>query len=317
MKIKLFFLGAMLSLLMPSYAEPIFKINTSTVSINQCPIEKSNNVLDLAIVTRGFFVVNKLNDGSEQMYTRYGQFQMNQDGFVVTSENEYVMKITDKTDPDHLSKLQISTDMLPPKATSEAKIAVNLSADAPIGEIADFSMTIYDGVGIEHSLSVMFKKLAFAHWLVNVLVDDTDIGSGQLYFTADGQLEKQDGFHPMKWPVNGSVTNLDILFDGSTQYAGPFEPTRNPRQNGHTAGQIISLSVTADGEIILGYNNAEMVKVEGRIAIAHFTSPGNLEPVFGHSYRASEASGPALIDWSNSKYAILSGALEQESCLLK
>ncbi|KLO21437.1 MULTISPECIES: flagellar hook-basal body protein [unclassified Marinitoga] len=61
--------------------------------MSQGKIEETNNPLDFAIFGDGFF---KIERNSKVFYSRNGEFKRNQEGFLITSDGDYVLDINNK-----------------------------------------------------------------------------------------------------------------------------------------------------------------------------------------------------------------------------
>lgn len=69
------------------------KIGENYVDYSEGPIKETENPLDLALSDRGFFAVEYTNKAGESftLYTRDGNFTMNQRGFLQTQDGDYVL----------------------------------------------------------------------------------------------------------------------------------------------------------------------------------------------------------------------------------
>ena len=86
--------------------------------------------MDLAINGNGFFV---LNDKDNQVYSRAGQFKLDNDNFVVTNQGARLQGfVVDETgvSPEVLTDIQLTRGDLAPLSTTEVDILFNLDADA-------------------------------------------------------------------------------------------------------------------------------------------------------------------------------------------
>ena len=86
--------------------------------------------MDLAINGNGFFV---LNDKDNQVYSRAGQFKLDNDNFVVTNQGARLQGfVVDETgvSSEVLTDIQLTRGDLAPLSTTEVDILFNLDADA-------------------------------------------------------------------------------------------------------------------------------------------------------------------------------------------
>jgi len=183
------------------------KLNSVTQDFAQGNIEFTNNSLDLAINGNGFF---RMSDEGVATYTRAGSFQLDRDGFLVNSSNMRLQGFPiDEAGniTGELGDIQLSTQLIDPKATTAVSITSNLDsreaepsvawptlaekqADAtkifsPFGTTANApaptqfnsstSLTVYDGFGNPHVLAMYFVKTDTANtWEVKVAIDGVE-----------------------------------------------------------------------------------------------------------------------------------------------
>lgn len=316
MRIKSIVVAAALIVSSQLSAGNLYRVAREPLAINQCPITETNNAMDLALMNRGYFVLSKAKKDSELLFTRYGRFLFDEDYNIRTDEGYFLMGVTKKSDAKHLNKLKISTKNLPPKATSKATIEANFPARAQNTDSHFTSMMIYDSLAAEHLLVIEAIKVETGSWKVKISVDEVERGEGTLTFDTAGTLKKQKGLNAIQWPADYGMHELNVDFTSSTQYASPFYVSL-AIQDGYTLGKLMAFDISRDGEIELLYNNGQSRKLRNRIAVSMFTNPGYLELVSNHLYRPTDKSGQPTIHWVNSEYAIISGALEADSCLIK
>ncbi len=188
------------------------KLATVAQQFTQGNISVSNNTLDVAINGRGFFVLS--NNGTAT-YTRNGQFQLDKDGYIVTSGGLNVTGFQVDSAGNvtgALGDLQLNTSDISPQATAVASPVVNLDSrsTAPTGgafpaaltavvpattpptyvqPTADMynsstSTTIYDSLGNPHVATLYFVKLAApvapaaSSWNVRGIVDGGSYNNG-------------------------------------------------------------------------------------------------------------------------------------------
>lgn len=296
------------------YAGNIFKLTKEPLTINQCPISETGNTLDLALMNKGYFVVSHGKKDSERLFTRYGRMDLDQNGYLRSIEGNYLLAVTKKSDPNHLTKIRIPYKNLAPKATSKISIGINFPAMATEGENYTISTTIYDSLSTTHVLTIESSKIVDNTWRARVLVDKINLDEGKLVFNNAGILSKQNGLRHIQWPASYGMQELKIDFKSSTQYGSPYA-IYLMQNDGYPLGTLAGVNITSEGEIYLLYSNGQYKKLRNRIAVALFNNPRFLEPVIGHLYRPTKKSGPSRIHWLNSEYAILSGGLEEEVCL--
>ncbi|RMD68808.1 MAG: flagellar hook-basal body complex protein, partial [Gammaproteobacteria bacterium] len=180
------------------YAAQGIGISTNTIgsgvqvaSINQIfsqgALNFTGNPLDLAINGEGFF---RLNDNGSIVYTRAGIFGLDAEGFIVNSEGQRLTGFQADASGqvgNVIGDLQIPTDDMAPSATSKVDAVLNLDATAAEPAVTPFdpadpqsynystAVTLYDSLGISHTLTLYFVKTANANeWELHATVDGTD-----------------------------------------------------------------------------------------------------------------------------------------------
>ncbi|MFA7317560.1 MAG: flagellar hook protein FlgE [Sulfuricella sp.] len=163
------------------------KVATVAQQFTRGNISVSNNTLDVAINGRGFFVLS--NNGTAT-YTRNGQFQLDKDGYIVTSGGLNVtgFQAVGGVVTGALGDLQLNTSDINPQATTLASPVVNLDSrmTPPTTPLSPFpatltavvpatvpptyvqpttdmynsstSTTIYDSLGNPHVATLFFTK---------------------------------------------------------------------------------------------------------------------------------------------------------------
>lgn len=137
---------------------------------------------DVAIDGQGFFSLR--DDADKLFYTRAGQFVYDQEGFLVSQDGKFVQvrDVNEETGQSFgpLKKVNILDQTDPPTATGDGikegtgvNLKANLDSNTEILDVAiDYdnvrmemynystSITVYDTKGNEHSINVVFRRLA-------------------------------------------------------------------------------------------------------------------------------------------------------------
>lgn len=203
---------------------------------SQGNISTTNNSLDMAVSGSGFF---RLSDNGTISYSRNGQFQLDKDGFIVTSQGlrltgflpNALGQIVATTPTD----LQISTADLLPRQTSTVNAGLNLDARSTIipaapafdpNNSATFnnstSLTVYDSLGSSHVASLYFAKTAANTWNAYLTVDGNMVPAAgtaltPMTFNTNGTLATpttavtSDSFNPTPPPITLAGSSLDAL----------------------------------------------------------------------------------------------------------
>jgi len=315
MKIKSLLIAATLVVSTQVSAGNIYKLTKGPLTINECPIQETNNVMDLALLNKGYFIVSGGKKESELLFTRHGAMSLDRNYYIRTTYGDYLLAVSKKSDPKHLSKIKIPIKNLAPKATTKMNAIINFPAMATESNVYESNMIIYDSLSIAHVVTLKSAKIGPGIWKTRVFIDEIDLDEGTLEFDVSGRLNKQAGLNHIQWPAQYGLHELSINFKSSTQYGNPYA-IMSMLQNGYPLGIPEFMDISRDGEITLIYNNGQSKRMKNRIAVALFTNPRYLEQVSKRLYRPTEQSGSARIHWAHSENAILSGGLEEEPCLV-
>ena len=157
-------------------------VGTMTKSItqqfSQGNIATSSNSLDMAISGQGFFALQAGGNAQQTVYTRNGAFNVDDTGFIVDSNGQFLLgypvdddgAVSDKTLAG-ANKLQLKSEFGAPKQTTTMSMGVNLSSDTPAlpannifdasdpdTYTANSSVTIFDSAGNPQSATVFYLK---------------------------------------------------------------------------------------------------------------------------------------------------------------
>lgn len=307
------------------------KLAAVAQQFTQGNVTVTNNPLDLAISGNGFFMVQG-PDGS-QAFTRNGQFQLDSDGFIVSASNQQLMGYS--VDPitgqvsGTLAPLQIAPTGMA-QTTTEASLALNLDAEAPgiTGAIDptdpdtysySTAFTVYDSLGVEHTLSVYFQKSTTAlTWNMAAYLDGATsaLASTSVTFNADGTLASPTTPVNISAALtNGATTPLAFTLDlaGSTQF-GSNSGVNSVIQDGRSAGKFIGLQIDDFGMVQGRYDNGQTLAM-GQIPLYTFNNPNGLQPIGDNLWLSSAASGSPTPNNPGSGVAgtLRSGAVEESN----
>jgi flagellar hook protein FlgE len=171
-----------------------------TQNFKQGNINVTGNPLDLAISGTGFFKV-QANNG-DNIYTRNGQFTLDNDGMIVNSRGDklqgFPVDAQTGRPSDVAQDITVPRGSVPPAATRSGNLEFNLDARAtPIDPSLTFdpanlntfnnstSISVFDELGGAHVMALYMRKEASNDWSVFATVDGTqvDIGPSPLTIT--------------------------------------------------------------------------------------------------------------------------------------
>ena len=299
-----------------------------TQEFGQGNISFTNNSLDLAINGGGFFQLSR--DGALE-YTRAGNFQVDNEGFIVSNQGARLQGFQVDGQGDvtgQLGDVRIDTSLLDPNQTSNVSYTTNLDSRdvAPGGGFAaggpydafavpatvpnptDFnattSTTIYDSLGNPHVLSLYYVKTAVPNeWEVYSLIDGQSQNAGAaqtLTFTSNGQFDPASatgvtitGWAPVDdtGAANGAAAQTFDVDLASTTQFGTPFQVSSIIQDGFAAGQLRGIEIDDSGITFARYTNGES-RALGQIALANFNNVNGLQPVGDTNWVETFSSGP-------------------------
>lgn len=295
--------------------------------------------LDMAITGNGFFITQG-SDG-QTYYTKAGNFHQDEDGYIVDNNGNRVQGYPVNDDGNimtgQLDDLQLPTGAMPPQATTDVDLGMNLPQDVdpvdrttttfdpsnPSSYHATNSTVVYDSMGNQHTVSQYYTQTAEGTWEVQVQIDGQDAngyctpaGPQTLQFDSDGNLISGGEFTleiPVGDPLLEGANTLTINIDmtETTQYAGDFSNTLNS-SNGYPSGEQTGVTVDESGMIYATYSNGEQM-LQGQVVLANFADPQALTPVDNTSWVATSSSGLPLYGTPGTGTF---GAIESQSLMM-
>ncbi len=305
----------------------------------------TNVTTDLAVSGEGYFIAT--DPGGDRVYTRNGQLQLDNDGYLTTIDGLRLQGYAaneDGTFATGVTGLHVADATAPPRPTGAIAIVANLDRDADI-QIFDpadpaatsshtTSVTVYDSLGRAHEVDVYFTQTAPGEWTwtaqspLGELDGSTDttpttVASGTLTFDAEGRLTTET--QTTSTVTYNGANAQDLLFDfgeelstggdgtGTTSYAAESAVSFQD-QDGFGVGTLAYVEVGTDGVITGSFSNGQE-RALGQVALARFTSPHALDAIGGNNFRETLASGEPAIGTpgTGARGEILSGALEQSN----
>ena len=298
---------------------------------SQGNIVTTSNPMDVAINGAGFY---RLSTNGTISYARNGQFSLDRDGYIVTNSGARLTgypadangQIVASTPID----LQVSLANIAPRATTDARVAINLDSrenvPAAAFSIADptsynssTAMTVYDSQGNAHTLTLYFRKSAANTWDVYGAADGAVLNGaaplGTMNFGGNGLLAGNVTMNVSIPLANGAATPLafPLTFPVSdmTQFGVNFSVSQL-QQDGFTTGRLAGFAIGSDGVILGRYTNGQ-TRAQGQIVLANFINPQGLVALGGNEWAETSESGQPLVatPGSGNLGTLQSGALEE------
>ncbi len=299
----------------------------------QGTISQTTNPLDIAVSGQGFFPVSLPNGsvqgqptfGSQQYFTREGDFKLDANGYLVNSTghflNAWPINAAGQVDQTQLKPLQVGQSGYAPVPTSSATISANLPATpATTPYSVTTEMPVTDSLGTSHNLDLTWSTTATPNvWSLSIANGATTIGSVNVAFgsastnpvpegTIGSVTATGAGLTPSAY-VAGQQATVDFTAtlgpaaqpitlnlgtfggtNGVTQFAGSTYNLISLSQNGVEPGGFAGVSMQSNGNLTVNYDNGQSRTV-GQIPIVTFASPDSLQTHDGQAYTATKESG--------------------------
>lgn len=276
---------------------------------SQGNIDQTGRSLDLAVEGEGFFTMNM---NGARVYSRAGNFQTDNNGFVVNPQGARLQVFKPNADgtkfDGSLTDLQLLTTDSPPKQSTLVNMAFTLPGNAAEPTVAAFDpadsnsynhstggVTVYDSLGVSHTQTSYFVKTGNANeWQVHNYVDGQPAGAPTLLqFSNSGALTSPVGgkitLDPFSPTTGAGVVNLTLDVTGSTQYGEKFA-LRDTRQDGYAAGKLNEISISEEGVVYARYTNGDD-KALGQVALTTFNNPQGLQNQGNNLWSETFSSG--------------------------
>ena len=192
---------------------------------------ETGNATDLAINGKGFFVLNNRSDThqsaerkgaaiSELFFTRAGQFQFDDDGFLIDPSSG--LQVNALNEEGELEAININELNISLPEPTKIRFSGNLNSNTATGgtfpdnESDTALTTVIDSAGREQNIEILFTKEVGNHWRVGITHEEGDLLTREqpLSFRGDGS-PILDGpfslaFNPMRWPTLISLQRPSI-----------------------------------------------------------------------------------------------------------
>jgi flagellar hook protein FlgE len=304
---------------------------------SQGGLQQSQSSLDLAISGEGFFVVKPNPNTNEIAFTRNGSFSVSADRFVVDSQGSTVQVYpvdgsgtVVATGVDDAVSLRLPMTSGTPKATSQAKVSINLSANAtlpaddPKWTVASpyafsrfdpdtynfaSSTVVYDSVGNPNTLTNYYVRqnipggsTTTSEWMVHSFVGGQQLSANasqptppvplSLVFDANGDLQSPAG--PTTFatfqPPNAAPQDMTVDFSIATTQRPSAFTIIAQSQDGEPIGQLQGVTVDSNGLVKASFSNGQ-TQALGKVLMAQFSNNQGLRQIGNSYWSASGLSG--------------------------
>ncbi|AGN85347.1 MULTISPECIES: flagellar hook protein FlgE [Enterobacteriaceae] len=269
--------------------------------------------LDMGIQGNGFF--RMVTEAGRVFYSRNGQFQSDENGYVVNNQGMRLTGYMATGTPPAIQQgapvgpIQIPTGQMPARASDAGSISGNLNSGNDVVTVTPFDpadgksysystqVNAYDSLGNEHAINVYYVKTADNQWTA-YSVDSTSPGttsSVNLTFDTSGKLTT----NPANLPVvgaayqGGAALNFNLDLSGLSQQASE-NTMDSPSTTGYPPGLMNGYTVGDNGQIIASYSNGEN-QLLGQVVLSNFTNPGGLQSAGNNCWTETPESGQPVI----------------------
>lgn len=210
--------------------------NTAAIAVNHTKgsIQRTDVATDLMIDGSGFFIVTNDANAQNKYYTRAGNFSMDEQGFMVTTEGLKVLDVNMKPIQVNMSDTK--------NATETTDLTINGNIDVNAGDYTT-TVDIYDSLGDIHTLNVNFKGDALRTTTPITLPAPPVVGINASYdplnVAADGTVTAS--------ARNYSFKKMTITNDTGTQQYPPLPATNDIYAMFNENGEIVDLVQVAAG----------------------------------------------------------------------
>ena len=308
------------------------KVADIAQQFSQGNISSTSNPLDIAVNGSGFF---RMNNGGEVSYSRNGQFHVDNNGFIVNSDNHNLTGYqTDakgaiiSTEP---SSLQLSTADISPSATTTFSAGINLDSRTAVPAVIpafdatdpttyanSTSASIFDSLGNSHVFTMFYQKTGSGAWDTFATVDGATTAAGvpvgvtlgggasqALTFDTNGLLTAPAApvvasidfaaIAANLGTVNDATTPLDFTLDLSTATQFGANFGVNALSQDGFASGRLGGFSVADDGTVSGSFTNGESRTLGQVVLANFANPQGLIPLGGSQWAQSADSGEPLV----------------------
>ncbi|HAQ07792.1 MAG TPA: flagellar hook protein [Bacillus bacterium] len=286
----------------------------------QSSLQTTGRALDLAITGDGYFVVKQ---GQSQLYTRAGNFYLDDNGTLVTGDGLKVQSLNNGL----LQDVTVNVNaLLPAKQTTELVMKGNLPVDAKGKSELLQQLKVVDEQGLDHIIDLKISPVNAAAGTWKLSFEDKSIPVNPANPNANIveqtiTIPEYDPSNPpadlqLNLKVNDGSNNAKTLsvkmpIKDLTKTGGSMDANAYP--DGNTQGALESFNIGSTGEINGVFSNG-LVLTLGQLALAKFSNPSGLSKTGNNTFQESVNSGTANINVAGEgRGSIAAGALEMSN----
>lgn len=260
-------------------------------------IQYTGKGTDLAIEGSGFFIIR---NGNTLMYTRAGNFDLDEEGYLVVPGTGYRVQGLDLASgvEGKLIDIRVSTGTtFNPVATTYVEFANNLNVETEPGAEISAPFEVYDSLGRMHTVVITFTREVAPNswsWQISPPAGSSGVsgGPGVLVFDSKGVLSSPTTMPTITIGMTGTGADpIEITLDFSAVTGAAGETSiAIAYRDGAPQGSLQSYSIDGAGNIVGEFSNG-MIRTVGQIALARFANPAGLMKVGNTAFVESNNSG--------------------------
>ncbi len=296
-------------------------------------LANGSSALDMGISNRGFF--RMVDAAGSVFYGRNGQFEQDENGFIVNKTNGLFLTGYQATDGAinpgaQVGPIRIPKDDMPPAASTKGSLTGNLKSDAELITKAPFDpddkdtynyvneVTAFDSLGNKHTIKMYYVHTKEGEWEVHAhdatSPDKTNEWTTEtLTFGTDGYLTTPVSLNIKGAAYNGSAA-LDLNLDLSalSQNSGESQIMLG-EIDGQPPGKFNAYEVSDAGEVIAIYSNGKRQTV-AQVVLADFANVGGLAQQGNNLWAETGQSGQPFLGTSGSgSFGTINGGMLETS----
>lgn len=306
---------------------------------NQGMVTSSTNSSALAISGNGFFNVvqatGQSNDstpvlGTQQYYTRNGDFSQDKNGYLVNTSGYYLegynVNSSTGTLGTSLSAIQVpSTIAFRPTESTKLTATGTLDSSTAAGTTLSPSMstTAYDSTGAASTVNLNWTKVDDTTWTVSnasnpdnaaTVKFDSSTGAVSSVTPLNSTGTSGTASSSTSFEYTGSPQDMTVSLSGITQGTSTDSTAPTMTSDSVTSGTFSGISMRTDGSVMATFDNGYSQLV-AKIPLTTFADPDSLSPQNGQAYTATSQSGNPQVNAVNTNGAgtLTTGAIEEST----
>jgi flagellar hook protein FlgE len=295
--------------------------------LTQGSMQSTGRVTDLAIQGDGFFV---LNDGSRDVYSRDGAFDIDSTGQLISPKNGARVMGWQADATGVINTTGALTGLTIPRGSSmigqpstEVAFSGNLDQATANAGTVPVTVPVYDSLGNRRELTLTFTKTAtpnqwtFAYTKTDPTMTIASGATGTLTFDSNGKmLTNSAAATPLVLSFSNGPANISIPGAGDLTALTQLNATSDIKTvtDGSAAGSLTSFTISASGLVTGVYSNGQSRDL-AQLAVANFDNPAGMEKLGANMFGPSSSSGTAQVGEgaSGGRGNISSGFLEMSN----